>query len=109
MDNFLIDQEDLGEFIDELLKHKALPVNSAEELAREREALIKALYDKITIAIFSQFTDEQGEELKQLLARDEDDKETYQAFFDKIGLDLDATISNAMTDFAKEFLGGKDE
>lgn len=107
MNDYLIDQEVLEEFIDELLKHQALPVDSPEELTRKREEAIRALDDKIGLAIFSRFTEEQGQEYEQLLGGDDVSAEDCQAFFDKIGLDVDTIISDTMQEFAKEFLGGK--
>lgn len=107
MNDYLIDRETLGEFVDELIKKQALAVDDTDELNRKREEAIKALDDKIGVAVFGQFTQEQYREFDQMLDRDETTKEDYQAFFDKIGLNLEETITNAMQEFAQEFLGGK--
>ena len=52
MDNLLIDRETLGRFVDELIKKKPLAVGNPEELNALREESIKALDDRIAMAIF---------------------------------------------------------
>ena len=107
MNDYLIDRETLGKFVDELIKNKALPVDSAEELNDLREANIKALDDKIGLAIFGSLTDEQYAEFEQLLDRDDGNPEVYQDFFNSIGLDVQDIITKAMQEFQNEFLGGQ--
>ena len=104
MDDYVIDRETLGKFIDELIRKKPLPVNSAEELNNLREESIKSLDDKIAMAIFGKFTGEQNESYQKLL--DEDNPpEVYQNFFKESGLDLEKIITEAMQEFSTEFLG----
>lgn len=105
MDNYLIDRETLGGFIDELIKKKPLPVNAAEELTNYREEQIKALDDRISQAIFGGLTDDQDRELNNLLDRGEPSSETLESFFSQAGINIDETIKNAMESFAKEYLG----
>lgn len=105
MDNYLIDRETLGQFVDELIKQKPLDVNNTEELNNLREESIKALDKAIGVAIFSHFTEEQNTEFNQLLDRDAPE-EDYQAFFDQTGLDLEKITTEAMQKFAQEFLEG---
>ena len=109
MNDYLIDRETLGRFVDELIKNKTLPVDNADELNAQREQLIKDLDKKIGLAIFGKLTKEQATELNQLFDQDDTTEETYQAFFDKIGLDIEQTASEAMKEFAREFLGGANE
>ena len=52
MDNYLINRETLGQFADELIKRKPLPVNSPEDLAELREDIIKTLNERISLAVF---------------------------------------------------------
>lgn len=108
MNDYLIDRETLGKFVDELFKHKALPVDNAEELNAQREAAIKALDEKIGVAIFSEFTEEQNKEFNQMLDRDEEvTAGDYEVFFNKIGLNVEDVVNSAMKEFAKDFLGGQ--
>ncbi len=108
MDNTLIDRETLGQFVDELIKKKPLPTENPEEINTLREKSITALDDKIGTAIFSQFTQEQNIEFNRMLNLEEEPSEdTYKAFFDKCGIDLEKTIINTMQSFATEFLGGQ--
>ena len=107
MDNYLIDRETLGQFVDELMKQKPLPASTAEELSALREQSIKSLDDKIGMAIFSSLTTPQLEEFNQILDRGEESPEVFQDFFQNAGLDLQKTIGDAMTAFGKQFLGGQ--
>ena len=107
MDNYLIDRETLGGFVDELIKSKTLPVSSAEELNAKREAAIKALDEKISLAIFGRFTPEQNTEFNQLLDRADATEADYQDFFDKAGLDVEKIAEGIMQQFAQDFLGGQ--
>ena len=104
MDNYLIDRETLGKFVDELINRRALPVNSPEELNTLREESIKSLDDKIGLAIFGKLTEDQNTEFNQLLDRTDAEESDYQAFFDKIGLDVEQTITDTMNSFGEEFL-----
>lgn len=109
MDDYLIDRETLGQFVDELIKKKALPVDSAEELNNLREESINALDKKIGIAIFTSLSDEQLDEYNAILDRDEESAEVFEDFFNKSGLDLEKIITDSMQSYAKEFLGGQNE
>ena len=106
MDNYLIDRQTLGRFVDELIKRKALPVNTPEELNNLREESIKALDDKIGLAIFGNLTNEQNTELNQLLDRTDAEESDFEGFFNKIGLNVEQTITDTMNAFGEEFLTG---
>lgn len=108
MDNFLIDREALGQFVDALIKKKPLPVDNLEELNDLRERNITALDDKIGMAVFSQFTEEQNAEFNRMLDRENDpSEEEFLSFFEKAGINLKGTIESAMQEFANGFLGGQ--
>lgn len=107
MDDYLIDRETLGKFVDELFKNKTLPVDNVEELNAQREAAIKALDEKIGVSIFSKLTQEQNAELNQLLDQDNTTAEDYAAFFNRIGLDVEQITKDAAEEFARDFLGGQ--
>lgn len=109
MDNYLIDRETLGQFVDELMKKKPLPANTPEELTTLREQTIKSLDDKIGMAIFGSLATPQLEELNQILDRGEESPEVFQNFFQNAGVDLQKTIGDTMTTFGKQFLGGRNE
>lgn len=106
MDNYLIDRETLSQFVDELIKKKPLPVNTAEELANLREEQIKSLDDQIGDAVFGRFTDEQSREFNQMLDRNEEDPEAFEEFFNRIGLDVEKIIYDTMESFGRKFLEG---
>ena len=107
MDNYLIDRETLGQFVDELMKKKPLPANTAEELNTLREETIKSLDDEISLAIFSKFDKAQLEEFNQILDRGEESPEVFKNFFQTAGINLEETITDTMQKFSAEFLGGE--
>ena len=79
MNEYLIDRETLGRLIDELIKRKPLPVNTAEDL--------------------------QNAEMNELLNRNESNPDVFKNFFIRAGIDLESIIANAITTFGKEYLG----
>lgn len=107
MDNYLIDRETLGQFVDELMKQKPLPANTAEELNAFREENIRKLDDEIGMAIFGSLTTLQLQEFNQILDRGEESPEVFQNFFQNSGVNLQKTIGDTMTAFGKRFLGGQ--
>ena len=109
MDDYLIDRETLGQFVDELIKKKTLPVNTAEELTEFREELIKTLDDRISLAIVCRLNEEQNQEINNLLDRGEVDSDILEDFFSRAGIDVEKVITETMESFAKEFLGGENE
>lgn len=106
MEDYLIDRETLGKFVDELIKRKPLPVNTVEELNALREESIKTLDDRISKAMLSSLTDAQLDELEQMLDRGEDSPEAYESFYKAAGVDLEQVTSVAMQQFGAEFLEG---
>ncbi|MBR3236454.1 hypothetical protein IKF92_02120 [Candidatus Saccharibacteria bacterium] len=108
MDDYLIDRQTLGQFVDALIKKKALPGDNEDELNNVREGAIKSLDDRICLAIFGSFDEKENAEFNQMLNRDATESE-YENFFNRIGLNIRDTISNAMKSFAFEFLGGQNE
>lgn len=106
-DNYLVDRETLGGFVDELIKQKPLAVNNPEELNQLRESAIKSLDDRIATAVFGQFTEEQNDAYHQLLNRTEATEEDFQKFFDENGINVEKTIADTAEAFGTEFLGGQ--
>ena len=108
MDDYLIDRQTLGQFVDALIKKKALPVDNPEELESVREDAMKSLDDKISLAVFGRLSEEQNIEFNQMLDRNASEDE-YESFFNRIGLNVEETITNTMKAFAEGFLGGQNE
>lgn len=107
MDNYLIDRETLGKFVDELIKKKALPVNNPEELNVLREKSINDLDERIGVAIFSKLSKAQYDELNQLLDNEQSTEETFEAFFNRANINIENTITETVQAFGAEFLGGQ--
>ena len=102
-----MDREILGKIVDELIKKKALPVETAEELNDLREKSIKELDDEISTAIFGSLDEKQSEELGQLLDRDEINSDAYANFFKEAGLNVEEIIAKTMQSYSEKFLGGE--
>ncbi len=109
MDNYLIDRETLGQFVDQLMRRRPLPINTPEELNALREDSIKALDDRISMAIFGGLNKGQLREFNQILDRGEESPEVFQSFFQNAGINLEGAIAGAMRKFSAEFLGGGNE
>lgn len=106
MENYLIGRETLGKFIDQLIaqKYPNQPSSSLEEL---RESNIKKLDDQISDAVFSSLDDTQLDEISAILDREENDPTAFQIFFKNVGIDIEQVITDAMTKFSQDFLGGE--
>lgn len=107
MNDYFTDRETLSQFVDELIKKKALAVDNVEELNKIREESIKALDDEIGEAIFGNLTDEQCKELNHLL--DHDETANYEEYFAKNNINVAKIIAETMQNFATKFLGGQNE
>ena len=107
MDDYLLDRETLGGFVDELMKKRPLPAGSADELNKLREQNMRALDDRVSDAIFSTLNHDQLLEINSLLDDQDASPEVFTDFFQKSNVDLEKVISGAMQSFAADFLGGQ--
>lgn len=107
MDNYLLDYETLGKFVDEIMKTSPMPVNDTEELKALREENIKKLDDKISTAIFGSLNDEQLDQINNILDNDDGSQEVYENFFKEAGIDVQQVITKAVQDFSAEITGGQ--
>lgn len=107
MDNYLIDRGTLEKFVDELIKKRTLPVNTAEEINAFREKMIKQLDDEISLAIFGSLNKEQLDEINRLMERDDSSEDTFRNFFKGAGIDVEKVITDTAQAFGEEYLGGK--
>mgnify|MGYP003302728945 CR=1 FL=1 len=108
MEEYLLDRETLEKFIDELMKKRPLPVDNPEELSKYKEEQMKALDDCITKSIFNSLTESQASELDRLLDNEQEDSETFQAFFHNNNIDLEKIITEAAESFGTQYLEGGD-
>ena len=106
MESYLVDETVLGEIVDAFLKEK-YPDQPVEAHEGIRKDAIKSLDHQILKAILGKLTKEQGSELGRLLDDESSTSDTFAEFFKKNNIDLQATITDAMVNFKKEFLGGK--
>ena len=110
MEEYLIDRETLEKFIDELMKKRPLPVDNAEELGKYKEEQMKALDDYIAKSILGNLSESQATEFNQLLDNEQENSDTFQAFFQNNGIDLEKIITKAAESFATQYLeGGQNE
>ena len=106
MEDYLLDRQTLGEFVDELMKKRPLPLDSAEELSDYREKQIKSLDDQISQAIFGGLDESQTAELSQLLDNETENPEVFRDFFERNHIDLEQTIANVASAFSANYLAG---
>lgn len=107
MDDYLIDRQALGGFVDELIKKKPLPANTPEELSALREKTIQELDDTVSKAIFSGLTKEQYQELNRLLDDPNATEADFDAFFHDADIDVEQNIATAIENFGHNYLGGQ--
>lgn len=106
MESYLVDETVLGEIVDAFLKEK-YPDQPVEAHGSIRKDAIKSLDHQILKAILGNLTKEQGAELGRLLDDKASDSATFAKFFEENNIDLQTAITDAMVNFKKEFLGGK--
>lgn len=108
MENYLVGRETLGKFVDQLIaqKYPNEPQGSLEDL---REESIKKLDDQIGDAIFGSLDDAQLDEIDAMFDREENNPTAFQIFFKNAGLNLEEVITDTMSKFSQEFLGGENE
>ena len=107
MDNYLVERETLEKFVDELMKKRTLPVDTAEEIGGLREKMIEALDDEIGMALFGSLDKPQLDAVNQLLDDEGTPEEAFRGFFERAGVNVDEVIAKTMEDFGKRFLGGE--
>ena len=106
MEDYLIDRETLGRFIDNLIKKRPLPIEDVNELNNYRESHMRALDDRISQAIFGSLNAAQTEQLDQLLDRETQNPEVFSQFFQNQGLNIEHIILGTLSDYSKEYLAG---
>lgn len=114
MDNYLVDRQVLGKFIDRLLSEK-FSGRSEAELEGLREQKIKELDDRISLDITSSLSDDQLDALEMLLDAEEQSADVFEDFFKRAGINLEEKMQESMNGFARDFMdsdmigGGKNE
>lgn len=106
MEDYLFDRETLGQFVDELMNKRTIPVESADELGSFRESQIKALDNRITQDLFGGLTEAQATELDQLLGDENQSPDVFQRFFEDHNINVNDIIANSVQAFSAEFLAG---
>ena len=106
MEDYLLDRDTLGKVIDELMKKRTLPVDSAEELNNYREEQMHALDDYVSRSLIGSLNQGQANKLSELLDREDDNPDVFRDFFETQGVDVEQIITNAFESFSKEFLAG---
>ncbi|MBP5513080.1 hypothetical protein J6X73_02895 [Candidatus Saccharibacteria bacterium] len=106
MNDYLIDYETLGKFVDGLIAIKYPQKNAEADLATIREKSIREVNDKIEKEVFGGLTLLQVSDLEHLLDDPSATEQDYEAFFKKTGVDFEQKVTKTMQSFAQEFLGG---
>lgn len=106
-DDYFIDYDMLASVIDALIKEKYHD-EQPSEIKSLREESIKQLDGKISEAFFESLTDEQADELSEMLDNNASQTDV-QEYLDNLNIDLSEVIANAIQQFGKDFLGGSHE
>ena len=106
MQDYLLDRETLGQFVDELMKKRPLPVDNAEEINNFREEQIKALDDHITNAIFGNMNEDQIAGLSQLLDQEKENPDVFTNFFNEQNINVEQIVADAANSFSASYLAG---
>ncbi|MBR2837116.1 hypothetical protein IKE79_02035 [Candidatus Saccharibacteria bacterium] len=106
MENYLVDQETLGQFADKLIATK-YPGHPADIYSNLRDQIIADLDDKVSDAIFGGLSREQFDELSALLDQDNDDPSIFEKFFKTHNIDIKSEVIAALSNYEREFLGGQ--
>lgn len=105
MNDYLVDENVLGAIVDALIAQKQSQTKlSDEEITNLRTEGIQKLNQNIEDAFFSQLSDEQIDELHELLQQDDVSQDDLNAFFSNNGVDLKQTIEQVIKNFSQEFV-----
>ena len=104
MDNYLVDGETLGQFVDALIKIKYQ--NQPVSDTAVRENAIRTLDSRISDSIFNNLDSLQLAELSRLLDDEGSTESTFQDFFSKANIDLEQKVTDVFANFKTEFLVG---
>ena len=106
MEEYLLDRDTLGKVIDELMKQRALPIDSTEELNKYREEQMHALDDYVAESLIGGLSETQSASLDELLDRETENPDAFRDFFKEEGLDVDQIVSSAFESFSNNYLKG---
>ena len=107
MENYLVDEAVLSEFVDTLIAEK-YPGRPATDLAGFKKEAIKNLDHRIMKAMLGQLTPDQAKEFDKILDDKNADESVFADFFKKQNIDLEKVIMNTMVKFKDDFMKGGD-
>ncbi|MDO4611947.1 MAG: hypothetical protein Q4B29_00575 [Candidatus Saccharibacteria bacterium] len=106
MNDYLVDRETLGQFVDALIAQKYQNQPDAN-LETVREEAIQKLDDQISQAIFGSLSKEQLAEINKIFDQNEENPAVFQEFFQNANIDLQQIISRTVLAYKTDFLGGE--
>ena len=106
MEDYLLDRETLGQFVEKKKKKRPLPVDNAEEINNYREEQIRALDDSITNAIFGNMNESQIAGLSQLLNQEKENPDVFKNFFNEQNINIEQVVAEAVNSFSASYLAG---
>lgn len=106
MEDYLIDRETLGRFVEMLIQKKQISMNETD-INSLKEKTTKELDDKISQALLECLSDEQLAELENMLDSGEQSTEAYERFYRAAGINTEQIIKDTAQKFAQAFLGGQ--
>ncbi len=106
MENNLIDRQILGQLADNLIAEK-YGGSAPAGVDNLKNQLIDSIDNRISSAIFGSLTLDARQTIYGLLKDPSSTSDTFLNFFKNQNIDLEKTITDTMSNFKAEFLGGQ--
>ncbi len=105
MNTYFVDEAVLSETAEALIKEK-YPGEPLEKHAALKTDLMKKIDHQISKAFIGSLTQEQGEELAEIMDKNPESEEALDDFFQRHNIDLQTVFTNVMIDLKNDFLKG---
>ena len=106
MQQYFIERDTLEKFVNPMIAEK-YPDGTPENIDTIRDTAVEQLDDKILEALFGKLTKSQVAEVNIMFDQEEDNPDAFRDFFKKVGIDVEAEITEAVKQFGLEFIGGQ--
>ncbi len=106
MQQYFIERDTLEKFVNPMIAEK-YPDGTPENIDTIRDTAVEQLDDKILEALFGKLTKSQVAEVNIMFDQEEDNPDVFRDFFKKVGIDVEAEITEVVKQFGQEFVGGQ--
>ncbi|MBQ7201941.1 hypothetical protein IJS18_00930 [Candidatus Saccharibacteria bacterium] len=106
MENYFIERDTLEKFLNPLIAEK-YGDSSPEEKEKILDENVGKLDDAILEKLLGGLTKSQLDEINIMFDQEENNPDAFRDFFKKAGIDVEETITGAVQEFGRKFLGGE--